>query len=107
MRAYVDVRMRGESLVRDFIAHRADRSATFLRPWYVLGPGHRWPHALVPLYWLMERLPSTRERARQLGLVTIAQMLRTLVTCVDQPPDRERVLGVEQIANSRYLIPDT
>ncbi|HSQ31732.1 MAG TPA: hypothetical protein VLN49_17865 [Gemmatimonadaceae bacterium] len=23
---------------------------TALRPWYVLGAGHRWPYALVPMY---------------------------------------------------------
>ena len=23
---------------------------TILRPWYVLGPGHRWPYALKPMY---------------------------------------------------------
>jgi len=63
MRAYAQVRMRGEGLVREFVARGAGRSATFVRPWYVLGPGHRWPYALVPLYWIMERIPSTRERA--------------------------------------------
>ena len=97
MRAYVDARRRGETLVREFVANGAGRSATFVRPWYVLGPGHRWPYALVPLYWVMERIPSTRERARQLGLVTIAQMVRTLVACVEQPPRGERIVGVPEI----------
>ena len=74
MRAYVDVRMRGEALVREWAARAPSaRRATFLRPWYVLGPGHRWPYLLLPLYWAMEAIPSTRERARELGLVTIEQ----------------------------------
>jgi len=97
MRAYAQVRMRGEGLVREFVARGAGRSATFVRPWYVLGPGHRWPYALVPLYWIMERIPSTRERARQLGLVTIAQMVRTLVNCVESPPVGERIIAVPEI----------
>ena len=97
MRAYVDVRMRGETLVREFVAHGPARSATFVRPWYVLGPGHRWPYALVPLYWLMEAIPSTRERARQMGLVTIGQMVRTLVSCVERPPVGERIVAVPEI----------
>jgi uncharacterized protein YbjT (DUF2867 family) len=45
-------------------------NATLLRPWYVLGPGHRWPYALLPMYWLLEQLPRTRDGARRLGLVT-------------------------------------
>jgi nucleoside-diphosphate-sugar epimerase len=97
MRAYVDVRMRGEALVREFAGNAPGRSATFVRPWYVLGPGHRWPYALIPLYWVMEAVPSTRERARRLGLVTIAQMVRTLVRCVEQPPHGERVVAVPDI----------
>src|SRR4029450_6065695 len=47
MRAYVAARVRGEQLIRD-----SGLSATFLRPWYVLGPGHWWPALLVPGYWL-------------------------------------------------------
>jgi uncharacterized protein YbjT (DUF2867 family) len=97
MRAYVDVRRRGEALVREFANNAPGRSATFVRPWYVLGPGHRWPYMLVPLYWVMEAVPSTRERARELGLVTIAQMIHTLVRCVEQPPRGERVVAVPEI----------
>ena len=97
MRAYVDVRMRAEAMVREFTSNAPGRGATFVRPWYVLGPGHRWPYAFIPLYWLMEALPSTRERARQLGLVTIAQMVRALVRCVEQPTVGERVVTVPEI----------
>ena len=32
--------------------------ATILRPWYVLGPGRRWPVMLLPAYWLMGLLPD-------------------------------------------------
>jgi uncharacterized protein YbjT (DUF2867 family) len=45
MKAYQAVRAQGEKMIRD---SRLD--ATILRPWYVLGPGHRWPYALVPMY---------------------------------------------------------
>src|SRR6185369_10853136 len=58
-------------------------NATIVRPWYVLGPGHRWPYALIPFYWLAERIPSTREGARRLGLVTVKQMLNALAAAVD------------------------
>ena len=34
-----------------------------LRPWYVLGPGHRWPHVFLPFYWVCKWLPR-HARAR-------------------------------------------
>jgi uncharacterized protein YbjT (DUF2867 family) len=82
MRAYVDVRARGEALLRD-----TRIPATFLRPWYVLGPGHRWPYLLVPVYWLWRRRPSRRAAAERLGLITLAQMVGAIVRAVEQPPD--------------------
>jgi len=81
MRAYVEARTAAESA---FIS--AGLTATFVRPWYVLGPGHRWPYLLVPFYALAELFPSTRESARRLGLVTLAQMTRALVAAVESPP---------------------
>jgi hypothetical protein len=57
-----------------------------VRPWYVLGPGHRWPWILLPFYALAEMLPATRDGARRLGLVTLAQMTRALVHAVEHPP---------------------
>jgi len=105
MRAYVDARMRGEALVREFVGGASDRSATILRPWYVLGPGHRWPYALIPLYWLLEVIPKTRDRARDLGLVTLEQMVAAIVHSVDAPPAierlRERILAVPDIRRAQ------
>ncbi len=72
-------------------------NATILRPWYVLGPGHRWPYVLIPFYWLAERISSTRESARRLGLVTVEQMLRTLAEAVDHPPSGVSVIEVPAI----------
>lgn len=72
-------------------------NATILRPWYVLGPGHRWPYVLVPFYWLAERIPSTREGARRLGLVTVEQMLRALAGAVGHPASGVSVVEVPAI----------
>jgi len=92
--------------MRDYIAARSacekeleasGLNATILRPWYVLGPGHRWPYALVPFYWLAERIPSTREGARRLGLVTVGQMLRALAGAVECPPTGVNVIEVPAI----------
>jgi hypothetical protein len=71
-----------------------------VRPWYVLGPGHRWPAALVPLYAILERLPATREGARRLGLVTRSQLTAALVHAVEHAPAAVRVLDVPAIRAS-------
>ena len=92
MRAYVDVRVRGEAMLRE-----AGLDATVLRPWYVLGPGHYWPYVLVPLYALLERLPSTRDTARRLGLVTHRRMVDALVHAVEHPPRGTRIVSAEAI----------
>ncbi|HZF12884.1 MAG TPA: NAD(P)H-binding protein [Thermoanaerobaculia bacterium] len=92
IRAYWGVRVRGEALIA-----AAGLSATFLRPWYVLGPGHRWPVVLLPVYALLERLPPTRETARRLGLVTLAQMVEALVWAVEHPVEGIRVVDVPAI----------
>lgn len=49
MRAYIEVRQECERFLEDLKLTR-----TILRPWYVLGPGHRWPIALKPVYALLE-----------------------------------------------------
>ena len=80
MRAYVAARAAGETAIR-----AAGLPATFVRPWYVVGPGHWWPLALVPFYQVAEWIPGTRATARRLGLVTLAQMVRALVEAVEHP----------------------
>jgi uncharacterized protein YbjT (DUF2867 family) len=92
MKAYSDVRAECEAMIRD-----AGLNATFLRPWYVLGPGHRWPYALLPLYWLAERIPATRAGALRQGLVTLPQMLATLVWSVENQASGVRIIDVPRI----------
>jgi nucleoside-diphosphate-sugar epimerase len=76
-------------------------NATILRPWYVLGPGRRWPLFLKPMYWMMEQIPATRESAQRLGLVTIEQMAGALVWSVENPAQGVRILGVREIREKR------
>jgi len=98
MREYIAVRMAGERSIA-----QAGLTATVLRPWYVLGPGHWWPVILMPVYAVMELFPSTREGARRLGLVTIVQMVRALVWAVEHPPEprQVRVVDVPDIRRGR------
>ena len=92
MKSYVAVRAEVEQMIRE-----SGMNATILRPWYVLGPGRRWPLFLKPMYWLMEQIPATRESARRLGLVTIEQMVGALVWSVQTPAQEVRILGVPEI----------
>lgn len=92
MRAYVAARKEGEALV---IA--SGIAATILRPWYVLGPGHRWPLVLLPAFKLLEALPATRATAQRLGLVSLAQMVAALVAAVESGGEGVRFCGVADI----------
>jgi uncharacterized protein YbjT (DUF2867 family) len=98
MRAYIDVRAECERIIRN-----AGLTATIVRPWYVLGPGHRWPVVLQPLYRLAERVPSLREGARRLGLVALEQMVDSLVWAVEHPPTGARILDVPGIRECEIL----
>jgi len=61
MHAYIAVRTECEAAI-----DAAGLNATILRPWYVLGPGHRWPYLLLPVYKLAELMPQARDGASPL-----------------------------------------
>jgi uncharacterized protein YbjT (DUF2867 family) len=95
MKAYIEVRAECESKIR-----ASGLNATILRPWYVLGPGHRWPYMLLPMYWLMGLVPATRGGASRLGLITLEQMVRALVHAVENPSVGVRTVEVPEIRAS-------
>lgn len=92
MKACIQVRSECEELIR-----QAGLNATILRPWYILGPGHRWPYLLLPIYRLMELFPATRDGALRLGLVTREQMVAALVGAVENPVSEVRIVEVPEI----------
>jgi uncharacterized protein YbjT (DUF2867 family) len=96
MKEYQAVRAEGEALLR-----ASGLNATILRPWYILGPGHRWPYLILPGYWLCELLPSTRASAQRLGLVTLKQMIAALVLAVEQPATGIEIVEVPRIRQAR------
>lgn len=98
MREYIAARAEAEAAIRE-----SGLNATILRPWYVLGPGRRWPLLLLPLYRLFEALPSTREGAQRLGLVTREQMTAALATAVDRPASGIRIVDVPAIRAARLI----
>ncbi|HEY6239554.1 MAG TPA: hypothetical protein VIW78_01815, partial [Burkholderiales bacterium] len=99
MKAFIAARKEGEALIA-----ASGLSATVLRPWYVLGPGHRWPWVLLPVYKLMEALPFAREPALRLGLVTLEQMIAALVAAVENPADGVKFVAVPEIRSTARRI---
>jgi uncharacterized protein YbjT (DUF2867 family) len=93
MKAYIEARAEGEAAIGASGMGRA----TILRPWYVLGPGRQWPRLLLPVYWILERLPSKKETAKRLGLLTFQEMTNALVAAVENPADGIRILTVPEI----------
>jgi uncharacterized protein YbjT (DUF2867 family) len=92
MKAYIDVRIKCEQAIAD-----SGLNATILRPWYVLGPGHLWPYALIPFYKMAELVPRTRRAAVRLGLVTIREMVGALLYVTENPARGSRVWEPEDI----------
>jgi uncharacterized protein YbjT (DUF2867 family) len=92
MKAYWKTRQEAEKLIAN-----SGLNATVLRPWYVLGPGHRWPVLLLPLYWVASLIPWTRHGARRLGLVTLSQMVKALTYAVEHPVEGMRTVSVRKI----------
>jgi uncharacterized protein YbjT (DUF2867 family) len=95
MHAFIEVRKQGEALVR-----ASGLAATILRPWYVLGPGHRWAHLLQPLYAIARLIPSMREGAERLALVPRAAVIDALVRSIESPPDGVKVIEAPAIRRS-------
>ena len=98
LQAYLWVRALGESMIRE-----AGLTATIVRPWYVLGPGRRWPKLIVPLYKLAELFPATRATAERLELVTIEQFVNAMVSAAENPPPggQQRIVDVPAIKRAR------
>ena len=96
MKAYWQARAEAEAFIQE-----KKLNVTILRPWYVLGPGHRWPYLLLPGYWIAERLPATRESARRLGLVTLGRMAAAIVRAVETPAVGIRIAEVPEIRAAR------
>jgi uncharacterized protein YbjT (DUF2867 family) len=98
MRDYIAVREQGEALIQ-----ATGIPATIVRPWYVLGPGHRWPYLLIPAYALLRSIPATRASALRLGLVTLGDMVATLAAAVSAPCRAGvRVIEVPGIRAARH-----
>ncbi len=93
---YQEVRRQGEQAVLE-----SGLASTFIRPWYVVGPGHYWPLIFNPVFKLLEIIPSTSVQAKALALVSLKQMLLTLQQVVLSPPAKHNnIVEVQDIKNN-------
>ena len=92
MKDYIAVREEGERLLR-----WSGIPSTFVRPWYVLGPGHWWPYAILPVYWIWGAFPSHRDTARRLYPVTLAQLVDAIIDAVESPADPLRIIEAPEM----------
>jgi uncharacterized protein YbjT (DUF2867 family) len=92
MKDFQEVRAQGEALLQQqhFIS-------SFIRPWYVLGPGHWWPLLVKPVYFILKLFPSTRATANNLDTVTISQMIKALVDCIKNLPNENTIVDVQMM----------
>ena len=107
---YVSVAQIPTSVMHDYQVCRAacekmilqsQLKTSILRPWYIIGPGHYWPLTLLPLFKLLEVIPTTSAKAKALRLVYLKQMLHTLVYAVENPPaDKVSIYEIEDIRRS-------
>jgi uncharacterized protein YbjT (DUF2867 family) len=92
---YIAARVEGERIIA-----KQHLNSTIFRPWYVLGPGHNWPYLLLPFYKVGEWLPFTRAASQRLGLVTLSQLVLSVVEAVEAPAQGTRVVGVPEIRSA-------
>ena len=92
MQAYLAVRAEGEAMIR-----QSAMNGTFIRPLYVLGPGHYWPYLILPAFWLFQLIPSKREATLRLKPVTLRQTIRALVQVVENPPAGIRIIEAPEM----------
>jgi len=60
-----------------------------------------WPILLLPLYAVAGLVPSWKQKAaRAMGLVSIRQVLKTLIKAVEQGPVLCRIMDIKDIRNA-------
>lgn len=92
MKEFIKVRMQGEELLR-----QSGIRSSFIRPWYVLGPGHYWPYILLPVYRLFELFPFSQQTALRLHPVKLYQLINCMIYAVQNAPESVAVYERKEI----------
>ena len=95
MAAYQAARQEGE-----IYCQAKKLNCSFIRPWYVVGPGHYWPVLVLPLYGIAELVPRWRQKARAMALVSIRHMLRILISTIESDPESLRIMEIKDIRHA-------
>jgi uncharacterized protein YbjT (DUF2867 family) len=107
---YISVAQTPRKIMKDYQQCRAEGEetilssglrATFIRPWYVVGPGHYWPLIFQPFFKLFEVIPATSEKAKSMRLISLKQMLKTLMFVVKNPFPGTRIIEIQDIRRMR------
>lgn len=77
---YIAVRKQGEAMIEE-----SGMNGVFIKPWYVLGPGHWWPYLFLPVYKLFQLIPNTRETASRIYPVKLRNVVNAIVHSVENP----------------------
>jgi nucleoside-diphosphate-sugar epimerase len=100
MQAYQQVRRQGEAYCM-----LQQLNCTFIRPWYVLGPGHWWPVILLPLYALANMVPVWKQKVAGMELVTLRQMLATLINATAATPQKQTIVEIADVKKAQRNYP--
>jgi nucleoside-diphosphate-sugar epimerase len=91
MKDFQQVRAEGEQLLL-----QTELRTSFLRPWYVLGPGHWWPILLQPLLFIA-KYAGKSAAVDNLSTVTLKQIVNTLQYAINNPPEKNTIYDVRKI----------
>ncbi|MEP7167917.1 MAG: hypothetical protein ABI855_00965 [Bacteroidota bacterium] len=92
MKEYQEVRAEAEKIII-----QSGINVTFIRPWYVIGPGHYWPLIFFPVLKLLEIIPSTKEKAKKPSLINLNQMLDALIYAIENSNEGIRIIEIEDM----------
>ncbi|MBK8485050.1 MAG: NAD(P)H-binding protein [Saprospiraceae bacterium] len=110
---YLSVAMEPSSIMKDFQEAKSlgekyleslHLNSIFVRPWYIIGPGHWWPIFFIPLFKLLEIIPATSMKARKFSLITIHQMISSLIYIINHI---DKVPKYVEIENLKTLNPNS
>lgn len=82
MKGYISIRKSGEKIISG-----SGMNAVFIKPWYVLGPGHYWPYLILPLYWLFMIIPGFSKTAKNLYPVKLSNVLNAILHFAENPSE--------------------
>jgi uncharacterized protein YbjT (DUF2867 family) len=92
MHEYIAVRKQGEEMII-----QSGMNGTFIKPWYVLGPGHWWPYFILPIYRIFQLIPGTRDTARRLYPVKLKNVVNAIVYSTENPASGIRKLMTQEL----------